>query len=1554
MNATNHNDRYPGARPFTDTEHDRLLFFGRDQEISALLYQVLSVHLLILYGKSGLGKTSLLQAGVFPRLREQNFLPLPVRLNRPELPLMTVLTDEINKTCSALGIDYTPGETAGLWEFFKTAVFWCGDSLQTPVLVLDQFEEIFTLQSVDNRRWLARELGDLIGSRLPQRVRERLQLGEELPYSDKPPAVKIILSLREDYLGALQELTTEAPQILNDRFRLTPLNRAQARLAVVEPAQFEAAEFFTQAFTYDDGAIEEILNFLGGKSGEIEPFQLQVLCRQMEQKVQQEQAQGKRDIRVDRAYLGGRKAMEKILQNFYLDAIRRLPKRRLRRRARLLCEEGLLSPEGYRVSLVENNIKKVYKLRPPALQTLVDARLLRKEERLESYYYELSHDSLTQPILHSRPRWRMPRSFKIGLGVVGLILLLSGSGYLWIWYSEWREDLKYYNAFAKRLGRPVGVGQLTLEQVKHRAVSLKFIRHGIRNPIEKVIAINSREECNANNGVGTYFKSSLNQFNPLHECQWRFIYDSQEQVVYEKAYNKLEKMVWGFVYSPSIEADKKHAHYVGQDGFPRPQSSSSSEFVEFTYSPEGDEILRTYFDRLRNPQQGPDKEFRRQHEFYPNGLVKKITSLDSDGRPMNDAAGNSGLRLVYDSLGNTIEAIAFDADGRPVRVKDGWCKFTAKYDEHGNQIEWAYFDTAGQPTLHKDGYHRSTAKYDKHGNKIEWVFFDAANQPMTVKDGYHLITGKYDERGNQIEWAYFDIVVQPILHKDGYHRSTAKYDERDNPIEWAYFDTDGKPTLDKIDRTHKMTARYDERGNQSEWAYFDAASQPILHKDGYHRSTAKYDERGNKVEWAYFDAANRPMALKNGYHLITGKYDERGNRIEWAYFDTDGKSTIDQTDGTHKMTAQYDERGNQIEWAYFDTAGQPTLHKDGYHRSTARYDERGNQIEWTYFDTAGQPTLHKDGYHRSTVKYDGRGNKIEWAYFDAAGQPTLHKDGYHRSTAKYDERGNRIEWVFFDAANRPIALKDGYHLITSKYDERGNQIEWTYFDTAGQPTLHKDGYYKSTVKYDERGNKIEWAYFDAASQPTLHKDGYHRSTAKYDERGNQIEWAYFDTANRPMALEGGYHLVTSKYDEHGNQIEWIYFDTAGQPTLHKDDYHRSTARYDERGNQIEQIFYGINGELVSSSDGFKKKQWRYYPGGQKAEEIVIGLDGSKGFTKQITRYDEAGQEVYQGFFDDQDKPAHTNKNFTEIFGYSEITSEYRSDGRLGILRFSGFEPERNYATMVITLNNQGKPQEIAYFDATGKPASDQNDFHKLIAQYDEHGNRTEQAYYGINGELVSSSDGFKKKQWRYYPGGKKAEEIVIGLDGSKGFTKQITRYDEVGREVYQGFFDDQDKPAYTNQKFTTPFGYSETTSEYAPSGKLIITHLTGFEPYWGYAQMMINFDEEGNPLKSTCFDSNGQPVETEVLVTFVLPDRPAAKMGIKAGDVFIDYDGKPIKDVYHFIIQRQEEPADDPPKELHVRRDGEILSFWISPGKIGVGLQGRGIISAATHSSERQ
>ena len=108
--------RYPGPRSFADDQVDGRLFFGRDQEKEELLHRVRASRLLVLFGKSGLGKTSLLQAGLYPRLRDHTLLPVPVRFNQPGIDPVAVVLQALAETCRLQGIEFGQPESGSLWE----------------------------------------------------------------------------------------------------------------------------------------------------------------------------------------------------------------------------------------------------------------------------------------------------------------------------------------------------------------------------------------------------------------------------------------------------------------------------------------------------------------------------------------------------------------------------------------------------------------------------------------------------------------------------------------------------------------------------------------------------------------------------------------------------------------------------------------------------------------------------------------------------------------------------------------------------------------------------------------------------------------------------------------------------------------------------------------------------------------------------------------------------------------------------------------------------------------------------------------------------------------------------------------------------------------------------------------------------------------------------------------------------------------------------------------------------------------------------------------------
>ncbi|NAS14320.1 nSTAND1 domain-containing NTPase [Poritiphilus flavus] len=256
------NTRYPGARPFKDSPLERKLFFGRNAEQKELLHLILSHNIIVLFAKSGVGKSSLLNAGVFEKLYDKGYFPVSIRLNAPSDGILETIDSRIIELASRKNVEYNPGNKESLWEFLKTAELWTSDDkLLTPVLVFDQFEEIFTLgYNEDQRKDFFKQIADLGRTR---RRWSQGKKGDTKQYlSESPPKVKVVLSLREEFLAQLEEISEDIPSILHNRFRLRELTEEQAISAIESPAKLDDENLSSHSFNYSEGAIKAVTKFL--------------------------------------------------------------------------------------------------------------------------------------------------------------------------------------------------------------------------------------------------------------------------------------------------------------------------------------------------------------------------------------------------------------------------------------------------------------------------------------------------------------------------------------------------------------------------------------------------------------------------------------------------------------------------------------------------------------------------------------------------------------------------------------------------------------------------------------------------------------------------------------------------------------------------------------------------------------------------------------------------------------------------------------------------------------------------------------------------------------------------------------------------------------------------------------------------------------------------------------------------------------------------------------------------------------------------------------------
>jgi len=418
--------RYPGVQTFT--RDNGALFFGRKNDEERLYKLARLEKTVVLYGKSGYGKSSLLQAAVMPRLeRETDFVTVPVRFHAFKAPsessptplqrTFSALTERIGPYISdALAGAYLdkllPGENS-LWYHLKKAQATTGR--KRFVLVFDQFEEIFGYPETAVLQWRA-QLADLLFSQIPQHIRNAYDNAPEPPEETETEhffddlELRVVFSIRSDYIHLLNRLKDFLPQILRHCYELDALSLEQAKDAIVQPAMFTFSEdeaYITPAFSYTLESLEVLLRYLSKDGKEkIESFQLQLICRHIEEKFVR--AKGIREIKA--TLFGATESqriqyLQEVNRNYYTSCIEQLPSN-LQKVARLIVENELVTPEDKRrITADAGMLVSRYRVQGASselLESLKNTYLLRAEAGTRGVAYELSHDALVEPILNAR------------------------------------------------------------------------------------------------------------------------------------------------------------------------------------------------------------------------------------------------------------------------------------------------------------------------------------------------------------------------------------------------------------------------------------------------------------------------------------------------------------------------------------------------------------------------------------------------------------------------------------------------------------------------------------------------------------------------------------------------------------------------------------------------------------------------------------------------------------------------------------------------------------------------------------------------------------------------------------------------------------------------------------------------------------------------------------------------------------------------------------------------------------------------------------------------
>lgn len=435
---------YVGPQPFAELVAHR--FYGRDEEIRALLSSLETSRTVLLYSRSGAGKSSLLNALSARELRDRGFDVLSARVGGalpPELAGASVQNIFTFATvCSLSGAHATAPQ--GQWRMvdYLRSIYRRGGGGR--VLILDQFEEFFI------RPCQSRERAEFF-----------CELIDALAADD---ALRILFAARQEYLADIEDMARLLPpEMKMHRFHLKPLDTRGALEAIVKPAApyaefapgvaqeiVEQLSMLPMASTIDNSVV-----YVPGEF--VETVQLQIVCNSLWKDL----PHGVTCIHkahVERATHGTafREFVANALKYFYEDTLNKVAKRGYSKELiQLGCRKFITDAATrtqVRRSRGSKNDFRAGRLPQWVLEELVGEHLLHAEQRGGEVWYELSHDRLAEPV--SRQMNPKLNSLLFATDLLERVLdeLRQRSGFLQGYFEEHRDILHECRIFHEQAG----------------------------------------------------------------------------------------------------------------------------------------------------------------------------------------------------------------------------------------------------------------------------------------------------------------------------------------------------------------------------------------------------------------------------------------------------------------------------------------------------------------------------------------------------------------------------------------------------------------------------------------------------------------------------------------------------------------------------------------------------------------------------------------------------------------------------------------------------------------------------------------------------------------------------------------------------------------------------------------------------------------------------------------------------------------------------------------------------------------------------------------------
>jgi WD40 repeat protein len=386
---TQQRNPYVGPRSFETGDP----LYGREKELNQLASLLIAERIVLLHSPSGAGKTSLIQAGLIPRLSEDfHILPI-IRVGLESQDPTGSANRYTLSTLLSLEERLPENQRRPLQELSRLTLGEYLDTRPRPeeapnteLLIFDQFEEILTTAPADRAGKQA--FFTQLGQALKKRHRWAL------------------FATREDFLGQFAPYILPIPNRFNVKFRLDLLNPEAAREAIQNPARNAGVDFTKAAAQKLVDDLRSVLVQLPDGSMEtqlgqhVEPVQLQVVCYNL--------WQGRiiEDKVIDEGDLAKVGDVNHALADYYTDTINRACKSTgvEERLIRDWFDKRLITKEGFRGHVLMGQDSSEG-LSNAAIRLLENAHIVRGDKRAGATWFELAHDRLIEPLRKSNAEW---------------------------------------------------------------------------------------------------------------------------------------------------------------------------------------------------------------------------------------------------------------------------------------------------------------------------------------------------------------------------------------------------------------------------------------------------------------------------------------------------------------------------------------------------------------------------------------------------------------------------------------------------------------------------------------------------------------------------------------------------------------------------------------------------------------------------------------------------------------------------------------------------------------------------------------------------------------------------------------------------------------------------------------------------------------------------------------------------------------------------------------------------------------------------------------------